>query len=731
MGKKFDADNCGSTNKVEDIAYKKCCPAGTKEEDLCSDPSANNTCPGSKSDHQYSTSFYKNSQCLCAKVYHWTSGCDTCNTLGAKLKPLVLKGLKSLVNSAFEKAALEDNLCKVIDSIQYIQLKGNATFKSTGNDKAISTVMMFNGIEIPLAGTSVQLEGARIITGKTANTVFSADSGSISIPSMSMTLSYGELVLSIFGELIPGAYDEETGKLDLANIIQCSKMLNVGSGFKIPVVNITITPEMVDFVCSIALPKADEYATSFAEQKYVNLNIDLTGSAQLSSDKCETRKGSACVSESLKNGIWSGKGSMSGKKSAITGAWVALRNGSSHEYPELSYGVQSLDEYMAANSICRKVLSAEDTVETTNKACLGGSFDNPKVRPSGNKCSNDGCKDKKGIVVCNSDGSFNARYANATAAEIIKAANAACKDNKDDESCKNNPEIINGGSGLTNQNCIDKALDVCESDNPSIVVYKGEDGSYQYDQESCSTSDPKLTMAECATKACTGKCSEPGCVMNSEVVGCKDSEDATEAEAQKTVAEQLAVWDFRTYTKLADLKNDLTGGGASCDDCPIGDVGMKVTFKSDTGCGSADVKLVQGSDGKLGAVGTNATVSECGKDSNDKAGRIVVQGKAPEYKITKITFNVLGAGRKIGYGLEGKTPSTSYNSPENTWNNRTLEISDGQLDYGEEFTFYVGPTGNATADMPAMRIDDIIVYGIKNPSATAAKAEEASPTPAE
>lgn len=738
MGKKFDADACGSTNNIESVAYKKCCPDKIKEEDKCSNPSDTNTCTDSV--NRNSTLFYKNSECVCGKVYHWTSKCDTCNTLGAKLKPLVLKGLKSLVNSAFEKAALEDNLCKVIDSIQYIQLKGNVTFNSKGNDKAISTVMMFNGIEIPLAGTSVQLEGARIITGKTPNTVFAADSGSISIPSMSMTLSYGELILSIFGELIPGAYDEETGKLDLANIIKCSKMLNIGSGFKIPVVNISITPEMVDFVCGIALPKADDYATSFAEQKYVNLNIDLTGSAQLSSDKCVTRKGTACVSESLKNGIWSGKGSMSGKKSAITGAWVALRNGSSYEYPELSYGEQSLDEYMAANSICRKVLSADDTVETTNKACLGGSFDNPKARPSGNKCSNDGCKGKKGIVVCNSDGSFNAAYANATAAEIIKAANDACKGSDDDESCKNNPEIINGGHGLTNQECMkDSTLAVCESDNPSIVVYKDGNGSYTYDAESCSTSDKQLTAAECATKACTGKCSEPGCVMNSEVVGCKDSEEEG-AKPQPVAAEQLAVWNFGKYAKLAELKSALNEG-VPCDVCPIGDVGMKVTFDSDTGtdCSAADVKLVQGSDGKLGAVGTNATVSECGTESDGKAGRILVKGKADGYKITKITFNVLGAGRRIGYGLEDKTVSTSYNSPENTWDNRTLEIADGQLNYGESFTFFVGPTGNATADMPAMRIDDIIVYGIKNPQATDAASgetspttpEEASPTPAE
>ena len=738
MGKKFDADACGSTNDIKGVAYKKCCANGNIKEDQCSDPSATNTCPGNVSDHRDATWFYKKSQCVCGKVYYWTGDCDTCNTLGAKLKPLVLKGLKSLVNSAFEKAALEDNLCKVIDSIQYIQLKGNATFNSKGNDKAISTVMMFNGIEIPLAGTSVQLEGARIITGKTPNTVFSADSGSISIPSMSMTLSYGELILSIFGELIPGAYDEETGKLDLANIIKCSKMLNIGSGFKIPVVNISITPEMVDFVCGIALPKADDYATSFAEQKYVNLNIDLTGSAQLSSDKCVTRKGSACVSESLKNGIWSGKGSMSGKKSAITGAWVALRNGSSYEYPELSYGEQSLDEYMAANSICRKVLSADDTVETTNKACLGGSFDNPKARPSGNKCSNDGCKGKKGIVVCNSDGSFNAAYANATAAEIIKAANAACKviDNNvckgsDDESCKNNPEIINGGCGLTNQECMkDSTLAVCESDNPSIVVYKDGSGSYKYDAESCSTSDKSLTEAECATKACTGKCSEPGCVMNSEVVGCKDSEEEG-AKPQPVAAEQLAVWNFDTSAKLAELQAALNEG-KRCDVCPEG-VDIRVFFDSDTGtgCTAAQVKLVQGSDGKLGAVGTNATVSECGSESDGIAGKILVKGKAANYKITKITFNVLGAGRRIGYGLEGKNVSTSYNSPENTWDNRTLEIADGQLGYGESFTFYVGPTGNATADMPAMRIDDIIVYGIKNPQATDAASGETSPTPAE
>ena len=239
---------------LQTTAVIKCC-GEKKTENACKKPdSQKNTC--SETGYLNSTPFYGSSSCACAKIYHYTAGqsekCPTCNKLGGKLRPLVLKGLKALINSGFKKANLEDNLCKVVDSIQYIELQGNASFNTKNGNSAIGVTMLFNGVKIPYANIEATFEGGRVIKGTTQKALLTPETNSLMIPDMGLTLSYGELVLDIFGKLVPGAVED--GKLKLNGIINCGKLLGIKeSGIKIPIVNMTITPDEINFVCGIGL----------------------------------------------------------------------------------------------------------------------------------------------------------------------------------------------------------------------------------------------------------------------------------------------------------------------------------------------------------------------------------------------------------------------------------------------------------------------------------------------
>lgn len=717
---------------LQTTAVIKCC-GEKKTENACKKPdSQKNTC--SETGYLNSTPFYGSSSCVCAKIYHYTAGqsekCPTCNKLGGKLRPLVLKGLKALINSGFKKANLEDNLCKVVDSIQYIELQGNASFDTKNGNSAIGVTMLFNGVKIPYTNIEATFEGGRVIKGTTQKASLTPETNSLMIPDMGMTLSYGELVLDIFGKLVPGAVED--GKLKLNGIINCGKLLGIKeSGIKIPIVNMTITPDEINFVCGIGLKFLDDKVVDFAEQQFINTNLNLSGSAELANDGCSDSVNGACYSDSLKNGLWSGKGSMSGKQAAITGVWAAGKTKDS--VPELTYGDKTLDAYMAEHSVCRKVLSKdEDKIETTNQACLGGSFDNPAGRVSNNKCSNDACKGQDGIVVCTKEGAFNALYASASAAEIIKAANEACR-GKTDGSCTTNPEIINGGKGLTNKDCMghyNEYKEQCDS-NPSIAVGADETGKIDYivanccdlldgDQSKCSSSThdcvpdntdgntylcDKNWKQTCSTRLCSGQCNTPACVMNSEVTNCKDVDDSGNEVVAPKPAVIVASWKFDGVSKTNEL--DKAMENATYEGAQTGT--LKLTFEKPC-TENASYKLVIGSDGALGAIGTDANASDCKQSSDLKKGYLKISGNVDKMEITRVTFNVMGAGRKIVFGEGDKIEQTSNltATSDTAWQSMSIDIEDGK-----NLNVYIAPAFDTKTQETfdkLMRIDDIVIY---------------------
>lgn len=674
---------------------------------------------------------YKNSDCICGKVYHWTAGkerCDTCFKFGDKARDLLVSLLTKLVNKAFTKVALEDNMCKLIDSVQFIKLKGTIDFDRKAGLNNMATTLRFTGGQLPYLNEDIDIGP----TVKGTATGASLGTDTVIIPSMALQLSYGQLVMSLIGRLLPeGAIDEKTYEIELGSIVKCSTLFGLKNGLKIPLTSIKIDASVIDALCATALKGLDTKINGLAEQQYLSLHMNLAGSGKLTSSASTCDDGQGLCAHGIENGLWSGRGKLKSTEVAMSGLWVAAKEG--RTMPELSYGDKSVEEFMAEHSVCRKLLSEAESEPLgnypTNKDCLGGSFDNPNARISNHKCSDEKCN-QLGIVVCK-DNQLNALYANASAAEIIKAANDACKPyaSSQKDACKMNPEIVNWGKGVTNEECIKSYTDACK-DNPSIVVVEnGTDVNYNTEaceceaDSSCKEGDgtvcvvdgdvtykcTKSQLSQCINKACTGQCNEPGCIMNSEVKACKDNEDSTEVVEKPQQA--VAIWDFSGIAKTSEIPTKMVH--------PKDTEGKDVTdlelSYSNPDCGednpkAARLKLVQGKDGKVGALGTDAFVSQCDSAMKEdyRAGTFVITGSITDKKITKVTFNVMGAGREISYG-KGSAPSkssTTFISSDTLWENKEVvfETPVSSLD------MHIAPIGNGDVGMKAMRLDDIIVY---------------------
>lgn len=714
-------------------------PSDKKPQNACATNSASkesSSCKDLDAKYINSREVFKGSSCICAKMYYYTGGCENnqCYKWGGKIKPLFLKLAKSLLKKAFDKANIEDNLCKLVDALQYVEFTGNISFDTSNGNAGIGTVLNFTGATVPYINKSFEL--GRVLSGKVASASLPVDSSTVMIPDMGLNLSYGLLVVDVLKMVLPeAAFGEDkdgNAMLDFQNFIKCSSLIK--GGIKIPVVGFTVSEAVIDGLCGIALRKVTEETYNLADQQYINLNMMLSGSGEIGStnNTCKSKDG-ACEADVITGGLWSGTGTMRGVQESISGLWVAstapLNSGN---FPQLSYGEKSVEEFMAEHSVCRKMLreSANELEVSSNQACLGGSFDNPKARVSNHKCSDEKCSGA-GIVVCDG-GNFNALYANSTAAEIIRAANKACININGDESCTGNPEIINGGEGINNSQCRGNYELACE-ENPSIIVIKNDAGAAEYDVESiecevvgeCNEKDDsilcvkngavtykclKSKIADSINKACTGQCNEPGCIMNSEVTNCKDvDENGNETPAPKP-AEIVAVWDFSNITKTSELTNmkypkDTEGNEVTS---------LNLAFVN-TGCDDlkekvATLKLVQGKDGKLGALGTDATFAECRNDMKEdyRAGKFVLTGTIPNKKITKVTFNVMGAGREISYGIQGapSESSTKFISSDTLWENKEVVFEKPE----STLNMHIAPIGNGDVGMKAMRLDDIIVY---------------------
>ena len=385
--------------------------------------------------------------------------------------------------------------------------------------------------------------------------------------------------------------------------MSCSELLGGKNGINLPLIG-KIPPEFIDALCSSVLNQVEDKVIDFAAQKSINLNMKLSGSAEYSSEGGTCEHGSnkiSCLADTLSNGIWSGKGDMGGKRSDISGLWVGSSN---KNMPELMYGTQSVDEFMAERSVCRKLLREEakneKLDEVSNRACLMGSFDNPKSRVSNNLCNLEDCN-QLSIVVCK-DGQFNAMYAHASGADIIKAANKACLDSTD-PSCTANPEIINKGHAVSNEGCKEHCAEPqCQVSSVLVCSSDGSKQDAELLKENCNCANNLCTdseIAACASKACSGKCDTPECVMNSDVT-CTEIGESGEEEPVPEPMTILYSWDF-----AIEGKPDNSKFVASLKDPGIGTDDYKVKIvNTESGKGDAqEFKLVTGKDGALGAIG--------------------------------------------------------------------------------------------------------------------------------
>lgn len=668
----YVGDSIAST--LETVATKYCYTAADTDYKNGVKANENGTCPNGYINQDY---IFKESECICSKMYHYTGyndkrpdDCRTCSTIGPKVKSILEKLLKNLINKAFDSANIEDNLCKLVDPLQYIEFNGKLNIDTSKGASQVGVNVNFTGATIPLTNTTLDLHG-RAVTASTKQGVVEEDAQILVMPSMNMVFSYGLLVYDIIGKLLPeGAI--QNGVISFENILKCSSLFGIGEGgIKIPVVGGSISPVLIDTICASALKNISTKTLTIAEQQYTSLNISLSGSGEYGCEGgCSSNGSGGLKANVIRNGYWSGKGALSGKSGDITGLWVAAEKDSKLKSLNMQNGTQSVDEYMAANSICRKTLTAKSDTEIanvlkkdlTNKACLKGSYD-IAGRVKNNYC---GVKDGDsyvcsgdGIVVCK-EGKLNPNYAAASVYKIIHDANKACV-GKSHASCASS-EIINSGNGWNNSNCAsycDKSEHECSS-NISIAQ--------------CTTDDDTVDLKAQSKANCVGHCDEAECIMNTDAMASEneylDCKNKSTESGDEDTDHIVAMFDFSGYENNGSFIDKLNSGIQS-NGCTIQYTG-------------GDRSLVAGRDGNVGAIGWNTLETP-----------ITITCSC---QISKVTAFIKGIGREISYGS-----SDSILTSENAW-----EMVSGSGN-GTTYTFKISDHKSAVAEKLS-RIDDITVY---------------------
>ena len=676
-----------------------------------------------KEDNACTKEIYTDCGCSCAKMYYYTK----VNKIGKKIAPLARKGIKSLLDKYLSADAIADQLCKVLDSVQYLTLTGNMTLKKDGSTGKFNGSAKYNGAIIPFSSEKLELPG-NIVEGKWTEAKLANGIDQLAISKFSLNLTYGEFIYQVIGKFI-GAIDDN-GNLSFGNILDCSKLGNIS----LPIVG---SIDISTF-CDLSLQWLSSQAVSFAVSKYASLNLTLdgTGEFQRGSTCVAPAAGIGCVAQQIANGTWSGSGAMGESKAdgskpedTIKGAWFAYTD--ENDKPEMALDGKTLDEFKAENSVCRKVLKeAKERAQIkdhTNAACLGGSYDDPASWAKNNLCDQAGCKGA-GIVVCK-DGKFNPEYSGATATQIILSANKACKEKCGtefslcgDDTCALNTEIINNGFGVTNEKCLTHCNEKACKDNDTIVVCS--DGSVIDDWAAnvCEGTDDTMVdkagdtedvKKQKATKraacfanqvktACKGKCDSPACLMNTELKGCVNEQNEP-APTPTPLPEILASWS--TFDNYWDGKKANTNALNSDKDNIKADKDSKNTAaaKLAFSCNenSLKLKIVAGQDGVVGALGTDLAAG--GKDKC----HFTLTTDTNKFEITKIELSVLGDGRTIV--INDKKNATK----EGEWLNLTLNpVATTNL-----WPIIVDNKGNelpnATGEgYKMMRLDNIKVHGI-------------------
>ena len=664
---------------------------------------------------------YKSCKCLCGTMYYY----NKINKIGSKVMPLIKKGIKALLKKYLSPEAIQSKLCSVFDGIQFVTLTGDISLEP--KDGKFTGSAKYSGANIPFTSENIDLTES-IVEGKWREAKLTNNVDQLSISGFTLNFTYGEFIYKVVGKLI-GAIDTsgDQAVVSFAKIIDCDKIFGKIS---LPIVG---SLGGLSFLCNLGLQSLNNYTTNFAVSKTLPISMTLQGSAEFErGEKCEAAKnGAGCQYLQITKGIWEGTGTLGEQKadgktpdSTLNGIWIGYIDG--FQEPEMKFGDKTKEEFIAENSLCRQKIQekADGKDLKSNKACLLGSYDNVKGGTSTTACKKENCKNSDSIVVCSKDGTFNSKYASATPGQIIIDANKVCKaknldcETSSDECCQN-PEVINGGKGITNEECDSKkcAPKACQN-NPSIFVCDGSDYLNEPDENGdnlCSPefSDPKECYKAKVKEACMGKCDEPGCIMNSELENCQADENAKPEPKPSPTPDVIAEWKFDSYFKDgkandADLTNDIVKGLVATS----GDFKDSFTFKYF--CSSInELKLVSGPEGSVDAVSTKAV-------NGDKSGCYFsvactdVESSAA-YTITKLEYNLYGATRTIHFETDGGVPAGVINTAKE-WRLSDIDFTAAENQFFGNVKIWGTIPGNNNAnpnDYSPMRLHGIKVYGIK------------------
>lgn len=662
---------------------------------------------------------YTDCNCVCASLHYYAYK----TKLGKLITPLAKKGIESLINKYLGADKIQDLLCGTFDSIQFVTLNGDMILKKEDNSDVFTGNAAYSGMEIPFIGDNIDL-GASPLKGTWREAT--GDGVQLSISDYVLNFTYGEFIYAVLGKAL-GIFDEETGKIDLAKGLNCEKLF--GGGLNLPIVG-SIDAKGLVSLCSVALSFGDKYAFDFAVSKTTKLSLKLQGSGEFTrgeKNECTPADNKiGCIARNIENGMWEGTGSLGAETAdgttqdqTINGAWIAYVD----TPPEVRFGTKDLATYKSENSLCREKIKedAQKKAESgkSNRECLMGTYDNPSQRATNNLCSSDNCKNYVSVVVCTKGGKFDNRYANATEAQIIKAANKACSDaynNKTDTTGCDSADIVNDGKGITNAECIkDNCSNAACNNNLSIVVC-GDDGKVLAEDalaEVCTKNGENWDCSDKAEEACAGNCNTPGCVMNSEVKQC--AQDASKPEEKEEVEdtkvpEVIASWDFKDYFKKdSDLHSAAVGSGIQAKE---GEAKEKFALKYKCDNDSQlKLKMVAGTDGTVKAIGTRAVN---GKSGGSLVCYFTINADADDYSIDKVEYSTMDSGRVVYFDTDGGTP-TGWSNSGAEWHKATIDIKNSDAK-GTFNNIRIWPTisGDENADYnyyKMMRIDDIKVWG--------------------
>ncbi len=678
-----------------------------------------------QSEEQESGKRYKDCSCVCGK-FHYFAKYWKVKILGyeipviEKIREPAKKALVSLVDSALgtDELSVEQLVCTVFDAVQFIEFTGTVDLAKEAGKSTYGGKFTYTGI-VPPKVFGVELDSQlSMVKGVWDEASLVNDKDLLAFKKMKLNFSYGNLLYDILNKFVVHGPEG-----DVLNFINCESIFS--KDLSIPIVGGFKADDMQK-LCNSVKDTLNGEAVNLADSQSISLNIVADGQAKLEGES-ENVAGKI-YAQNIVQGQWDGTGVVRGENYNISGLWYASRN--SDGLAELNYdfsedaGVSSLDAWKAARSICRGNIDAsrkndiiKNADKITNQLCLGGTFD-AAARESGNLCSNSRCNDNASVVVCNGK-KLNPDYATAEKDAIIAAAKLNCyKEAVVNESpsaktaCDSNPEVTGYDNAATNLACYNdgqcsgKEIAACAdyANNKSLVVCganakcQGKDG---YDED-CVKRE--------ASNNCKGHCDDADCAANiADAIICAPRS-----------SRELATW---TTFDNGQSKNPYYNSGT-------GKMTDQAQFQKDIvyglypdhaskynalfmapGIPEKDIKIITGTDGKLGAIG----IAKLGDNSikiefKTKRKNIVDNPSVDtDYYCSKynVLFSIMGGGRKLkidwGDGSAEKVVTT-----KDSFQVYGPSSKDKRAFYnGDTITISLADKNTESDGMPMLRIDDI------------------------